>query len=189
MRGSKQHDGRGAHRGFSPSGDFQGCEDDLKVWSEGERLRVIPGVLTPRLREELVMRKEEVLDFIRQTRGVNGHAAPMMRPPLKGLRDQPCPFPCAETAWVVEQMHPGRSGYHVGSVRLEGICRLRRCATIVELVRRHESLRTRFPVVGEGPVQEIADEEPEVEVIDLARGRFGGRKLRPCRMPPRRASV
>ena len=50
-------------------------------------------------------------------------------------------------------------------------------SAIVELVRRHESLRTRFPMAGDGPVQEIAgDFEPEVELIDFSQtGDFGGR--------------
>ena len=74
-----------------------------------------------------------------------------VRPPIERVsRDQPLPLSFAQQRlWMVEQMNPGRSGYHVGlRVRLEGDLSVARCAcAIVELVRRHESLRTRFPMV------------------------------------------
>lgn len=152
---------------------------DLRVWSEDGRLRVSapPGVLTPKLREELAARKAEVLAFLRETRVSNGDEVATLRPIP---RSQPLPLSFAQQRlWMLEQMNPGRSGYHVGlRIRLEGalsVSALR--SAIVELVRRHESLRTRFPMVGDGPVQEIAGNfQPEVELIDFSQtGDFGGR--------------
>ena len=141
---------------------------DLKIWSEDGRLRVSapPGVLTPELREELSARKAEVLDFLHRTRAANGH---MVAPLTPVPRDQPLPLSFAQQRlWMLEQMNPGRSGYHVGlRLRLEGVLAVPACVTaITDLVRRHESLRTRFPMTADGPVQEIAhDCEPELELL------------------------
>ena len=144
---------------------------DVRVWNEGERLRVSapPGVLTPQLRDELSARKAEILDFLSQTRVSKRHDAPILRPVSRG---QPLPLSFAQQRlWMIEQMTPGRSGYHVGlRFRIEGALRvsaLRRA--IGELVRRHESLRTRFPMGEDGPVQEVVSNwEPELEEFDFS---------------------
>ena len=70
----------------------------LQVWNEDGRLRVgaPPGVLTPGLREELIARKAEVLDFLRETRGVNEHAPAGASAHRKVSRDQPLPLSFAQ---------------------------------------------------------------------------------------------
>ena len=102
---------------------------DVRVWNEGERLRVSapPGVLTPQLRDELSARKAEILDFLSQTRVSKRHDAPILRPVSRG---QPLALSFAQQRlWMIEQMTPGRSGYHVGlRFRIEGALRFRRCA-------------------------------------------------------------
>ena len=133
-------------------------EMNMTVRSEEGRLRVSapPGVLTAELREELTARKAEILDFLRESRVFNGDDGPLLRPVPRG---QPLPLSFAQQRlWMVEQMHPGASGYHVGlRLRLEGALSVSALRwAIVELVRRHESLRTRFPMGDDGPVQEIA---------------------------------
>ncbi|HEY5954616.1 MAG TPA: condensation domain-containing protein, partial [Terrimicrobiaceae bacterium] len=141
---------------------------DLRIWSEDGRLRVSapPGVLTPELREELSARKAEVLDFLRETRAVKGQGLAPLEPVP---RDRPLPLSFAQQRlWMVEQMNPGRTGYHVGlRLRLEGVLSVPALRTAVtNLVRRHESLRTRFPMTVDGPVQEIANDcEPELELL------------------------
>ena len=98
-----------------------------------------------------------------------GEDGPLLRPVPRG---QPLPLSFAQQRlWMVEQMNPGRSGYHVGlRLRLEGTLSLSALRwAIVELVRRHESLRTRFPMGDDGPVQEIAtDWEPSLDEIDFS---------------------
>ncbi len=144
---------------------------DLRVSNEEGRLRVSApsGVLTAELREELTARKAEILDFLRESRVFNGEDGPLLRPVPRG---QPLPLSFAQQRlWMVEQMNPGRSGYHVGlRLRLEGTLSLSALRwAIVELVRRHESLRTRFPMGDDGPVQEIAtDWEPSLDEIDFS---------------------
>ena len=55
---------------------------DLRIWSEEGRLRVSapPGVLTPQLRDELAARKAEILDFLRESRILNGDDGPLLHP-------------------------------------------------------------------------------------------------------------
>ena len=120
---------------------------DLRVSNEEGRLRVSapPGVLTAELRDELTARKAEILDFLSESSVFNGDDSPLLRPVPRG---QPLPLSFAQQRlWMVEQMNPGRSGYHVGlRLRLEGALSVSALRwAIVELVRRHESLRTRFP--------------------------------------------
>src|SRR5262245_14821863 len=144
---------------------------DLRVSDEQGRLRVSapPGVLTAELREELAARKAEILDFLRQSNVSNGDAGSLLR---AIPRDQPLPLSFAQQRlWMIEQMNPGQSGYHVGlRLRLDGalsISALR--SAILEVVRRHESLRTRFPMGDDGPMQEIVtDWEPSLEEVDFS---------------------
>ena len=144
---------------------------DLRVSSEEGRLRVSapPGVLTAELREELAARKAEILDFLRESRILNGDDGPLLHPVPRG---RPLPLSFAQQRlWMIEQMNPGGSGYHVGlRLRLEGALSVSALRwAIVELVRRHESLRTRFPMGDDGPVQEIVtDWEPSLDEIDFS---------------------
>ena len=125
--------------------------------------------MTAELREELAARKAEILDFLRESRILNGDDGPLLHPVPRG---QPLPLSFAQQRlWMIEQMNPGGSGYHVGlRLRLEGALSVSALRwAIVELVRRHESLRTRFPMGDDGPVQEIVtDWEPSLEEIDFS---------------------
>ena len=113
-----------------------------------------------------------ISDFSRHIEEMIARNLATVRPPIEKVsRDQPLPLSFAQQRlWMTEQMNPGRSGYHVNlRIRLEGtlsVSALR--GAIVELVRRHESLRTRFPMRDDRQVQEIVDDwEPELEMIDL----------------------
>ncbi len=73
--------------------------------------------------------------------------------------------------WFLDQLEPGSNAYNMGSaVRLQGALDLAALEqSFREVMRRHESLRTRFGVVNEVPVQVIA-EAPEfsLQVLDLS---------------------
>jgi amino acid adenylation domain-containing protein len=72
--------------------------------------------------------------------------------------------------WFFDQLEPGRSVYNVPvPVRIEGNLRVAVLASALrEIVRRHESLRTRFAMVDGAPVQVIAAPGPErLPVVDL----------------------
>ena len=68
-------------------------------------------------------------------------------------------------------MLPGSLAYNAQLlVRLEGSLSLAALSSAIEeLVRRHETLRTRFPVINGEPAQEILSfAKPELKVIDLS---------------------
>ncbi|WP_186032206.1 non-ribosomal peptide synthetase [Burkholderia gladioli] len=100
-------------------------------------------------------------------------AEPGVLPALvPGARDSAPPLSYAQLRlWVLDRLEPGGTYYHVPmSVRLIGaldVDALRR--TIDEIVRRHEVLRTSFPVDDDGtPVQRIAATAAAVLEIDDA---------------------
>ncbi len=80
--------------------------------------------------------------------------------------------PAQQRIWFVEQLDPGGSSYNMpGAIRLRGsldAAALER--SFAEIVRRHETLRTVFPLRGGEPYQEVrpAGELP-LPVIDLSR--------------------
>ncbi len=63
--------------------------------------------------------------------------------------------------WFIEQLEPGRATYHVpGALRLRGACVVAALEqSFTDLVRRHEALRTRFPVSDGEPLQDILPAE------------------------------
>src|SRR5580700_5260627 len=83
-----------------------------------------------------------------------------------------CPLSYSqERLWLLDRMEALGSAYNVPlAVRLEGqldISALERC--FGELIRRHESLRTRFAVVDEDPLQIIEPATPvHLEVEELS---------------------
>ncbi|MGC1376637.1 MAG: amino acid adenylation domain-containing protein [Anaerolineales bacterium] len=92
--------------------------------------------------------------------------------PLRPVpRTGPLPLSFAQQRlWFIDQFEPGSSFYNIpGALRLVGELdetALRR--TLNEIVRRHESLRTRFVAVDGAPAQVIADRlELALPVVDL----------------------
>jgi len=78
-------------------------------------------------------------------------------------RDQPLPLSFAqELLWIEKQLHPDSAAYTIANaVRLSGqlhVNALQR--SLRELLRRHEILRTSFPMRGEHAIQHIADDIP-----------------------------
>jgi amino acid adenylation domain-containing protein len=72
--------------------------------------------------------------------------------------------------WFLDQLAPGSAAYNVSSaIRLEGRLDVSALArSLSEIVRRHESLRTAFAVVGGQPVQVVApDARLDLKVISL----------------------
>jgi amino acid adenylation domain-containing protein len=73
-------------------------------------------------------------------------------------REEELPLSFAQQRlWLAHQLDPGSSAYHVSNaVRLTGVLDVEALdQALTELVRRHESLRTRFVEVADEPVQLI----------------------------------
>ena len=103
-------------------------------------------------------------------------------------REQELPLSFAQQLlWLAHQMDPDGSAYHVSNaVRLTGALDAAAMEqTLTELIRRHESLRTRFVEIADEPVQvidppgslpfpvidlsKLIESEREAEVMRLAR--------------------
>ena len=96
-----------------------------------------------------------------------------LAPPILAVaRDRDLPLSFAQQRlWFLDQLEPGSSFYHIpAAVRLRGALDLTALEqSFREVIRRHESLRTRFGVVNGVPVQ-LIDEAPEfsLPVLDLS---------------------
>ena len=137
---------------------------DVKLWAEGGRLRynAPKGVMNPELLEELKTRKAEVLAFLIDAENVlMGNPEPIVMSPRD--RDLPLSF-AQERQWFFHKLEPDSGMYNlslntrlIGELNVEALVQ-----SIQELVRRHESLRTRFVEGKDGmPVQVI---EPSLTV-------------------------
>ena len=93
-------------------------------------------------------------------------------PMLTGERSTPLPLSYAQQRlWFIDQLQPGGISYNVpGAVSIEGPLdaqELERC--LHEIVRRHQSLRTRFVSGDDGP-QQVIDNELRIDlpVVDVS---------------------
>src|SRR3954451_20366743 len=117
--------------------------------------------------EDLSPAKRELL--LRQLKKLNGETPQPVIQPRAGQRaDFPLSY-AQQRLWFLDQLQPGSPAYNLPTVvRLRGALDLgtyRRSLT--EIVRRHESLRTRFAFRGGIPIQVIEDARLEVLVVDL----------------------
>src|SRR5437764_13703440 len=97
---------------------------------------------------------------------------PSQRIAPRGERSGPPPLSFAqESLWLLEQLAPGGSAYLIpAAVRLSGPLHVAGLtASLTEIVRRHEVLRTAYPAIEGRPSQEIAEPRPvALPVVDLA---------------------
>ncbi len=130
---------------------------NARVEVQGEDLRVSAprGALTPDLAEALERRKTELLRLLR-------------------YREGPLSF-AQERMWFLDRMEPGTTAYNRPfAFRLKGELDTGALEdSLREIHRRHDPLRTCFPVRDGEPVRSV-EAEPEVElgVVDL--GSFSG---------------
>ncbi|MFL7793814.1 MAG: condensation domain-containing protein, partial [Anaerolineae bacterium] len=145
---------------------------DVRLWVSEDRLHYDApmGALTPALREELAQRKGEILQFLRD---VGGGGEFNSTPIVPVSRGDAIPLSFAQQRlWFIDQLSPGNSAYNVPTAfRVEGPLDLDALQhSLSEIVRRHEVLRTTFPIAGESPVQAISDWAEDawgVQVVDL----------------------
>ncbi|WP_209886818.1 non-ribosomal peptide synthase/polyketide synthase [Nocardia goodfellowii] len=75
--------------------------------------------------------------------------------------------PAQQRMWVVNRLAPESSAYNIpAAVRLTGALDLGALtAALADVVARHETLRTRYPDTGNGPVQDVVP--PSASTVDL----------------------
>jgi len=128
---------------------------DVRVWADNGQLRVSApdGVLTPDLRAQLTARKAEILVFLQQANQVSQNTPEIQR----AARDGSIPLSFSQhRIWLFDQLEPQNPAYNIpASVRLIGPLNMAAIqASINEIVRRHEVLRTTFGSVN-GQVSQV----------------------------------
>ncbi len=131
----------------------------IKLWLEEEQLKfkAPKGALTKDLKDELVAKKSEVIDFLKATR-VGGDSSEDTIPPADRKKPQWLSF-SQRRMWFIDQLMPANSTFHIPSALfLNGMLDREALRSAFEqLIVRHESLRTIFSTKGEEPVQIIQE--------------------------------
>ena len=135
---------------------------DIKLWLEGEKLRyqAPKGVMTPEIKEEIAAKKPEILDFLKAAK-IPTNTVELEIIPVS--RDQNLPLSFAQQRlWFLQQLSPDSHSYNLlDALWLEGNLNLLALEqSLSELIRRHEILRTTFPMVEGQPIQCIAPPSP-----------------------------
>ena len=132
--------------------------DGVELWLDGGQLcfRSSNGIVGAKWQDELRARKPEIIAFLQEARRASQQAPPIAAGPRPGRL--PLSF-SQQRLWCLERL--GWVGWSYNSpwaLLLEGA--LNRTAlelSLSEVVRRHESLRTRFEVPDEEAAQVIDD--------------------------------
>jgi aspartate racemase len=146
---------------------------DVKLWTDGDRLRYSTpkGTLTPVLRAQLAERKAEIITFLHEA---NLTSSPALEPIQPMPRDGDLPLSFGQQRlWFLDQLEGGSATYNEffalninGSLQITALEQ-----SLTEIVRRHEILRTTFPMRNGIPVQAIAPTQivplPMVELQQL----------------------
>jgi amino acid adenylation domain-containing protein len=164
-------------------------ELDVRLWADGERLRFDAprGAFTPELHAELTRRKGALLELLRAAGGEAG--APIERAARGG--ELLLSF-SQERLWFLVEFEPGTPAYNLPeAVRLSG--RLDAAAleaSLREMVRRHEALRTTFTALAGRPVQVISPRaDLSLPLVDLRRLAADRRETAAARLASRLAAM
>ena len=128
----------------------------IELSAEGDKLRIDApkGVLSPSIRELLTGHKTDILQFLHTSKHTG--ACPLI-PAAPRDGHLPASF-SQERLWFLAQLEPDSLAYNIpGVLRLTGPLRveiLERC--LLEILRRHEALRTTFKKTDGGLAQVIS---------------------------------
>jgi amino acid adenylation domain-containing protein len=126
------------------------------------------GTLTAELRSQITDHKAELLAFLRDQAS---SASPAPPPIPRRVSKEPAPLSFAqERLWFLEQLDPGTTVYNIcRASRLTGKLNTAALeASLTEILRRHEILRSQIRIVDGRPVQiTVAMSRFEVPVTDL----------------------
>ncbi len=133
---------------------------DVTLWAEGEQLgfEAPDHVLTKELLEEIKKRKPEILTLLRQTSRENRVSAKSL---LNVERPSSIPLSYSQQRlWFLHQLDPDSSAYNLSrTLLLSGRLHVRALQrSLQDLINRHETLRTSFPIEEGHPVQAIKQE-------------------------------
>ncbi|WP_437835307.1 amino acid adenylation domain-containing protein [Sorangium sp. So ce1153] len=140
---------------------------EIAVWIEGDslRLRATKGALTPELKSELALRKEEILRCLREEQQARAASQDAIARVPEG-DEIPLSF-SQQRLWFLHQLEGPSSTYNMPlPVLLDGpldVAALRRA--LDDLWRRHEVLRTRFVTEGGRPTPVVSD-DPSCPVVE-----------------------
>jgi amino acid adenylation domain-containing protein len=131
---------------------------DIKVWLEEQKLhyQAPKGVMTSEIKQAIGTRKSEILAFLNQAK-TPADTVELAIIPVSRDEDLPLSF-AQQRLWFLHQLSPDSTAYNLlEALRLEGALNLVALEqSLTELIRRHEILRTTFPMVDGKPVQRIA---------------------------------
>ena len=91
----------------------------------------------------------------------DGKSEPLLLKPVTRDRRLPLSF-AQQRLWLLDRLDPGSPLYNVSrAIRLAGALNVDALVrALTEIVRRHEALRTTFPIIDEQPAQSIAEPQP-----------------------------
>jgi len=153
----------------------------LLVTQMASRVRDTLGVELPLrafFEERTIVRLAAAVERLRAEAGMDETTGVTVPPLMGGVRPRDLPLSFAQQRlWFLDQLQPGSSAYNMpAAVRLTGeldVAAL--AATLREIIRRHESLRTSFAVRDGQPVQVVAPAAelllPRVDLRGISPGR------------------
>ncbi len=142
---------------------------NVKLWNEdGDLCYSAPdAAMTPALRTELAEHKTEIIKFLNQA----DQAARFHLPPIQLVpRDEDLPLSFAQQRmWFLDKLEGENAAYNISiTLRLDGYLHsIALEQSLQEIVRRHESLRTCFPVVNGAPVVQLSVNHYQLAIINL----------------------
>jgi amino acid adenylation domain-containing protein len=135
---------------------------DIKLWLEEDKLRyqAPKGSITPEIKQEIGTRKPDIIALLAGAK-VATNSLELVIPSAARTVDLPLSF-AQQRLWFVNQISPDSTAYNLlEALRLDGSPQLVALEqSLSELLRRHEILRTTFPLVNGQPVQLIAPPTP-----------------------------
>jgi len=143
---------------------------DVRLAADGERLRVDApkGTLTAELRSQITDRKAELLAFLRdQASSASSGPSPI---PRRVSKDPAHLSFAQERLWFLGQLEPGSAVYNISRAsRLTGQLNVAALeASLTEILRRHEILRSQIHIIDGRPMQLTASvPEFKLDFADL----------------------
>jgi amino acid adenylation domain-containing protein len=130
---------------------------DIKLWLEEDKLRyqAPKGSMTPEIKQVIATKKPDIIALLAGAK-VSKNSLELVISPVSRTADLPLSF-AQQRLWFVNQISPDSTAYNLlEALRLEGVLNLVALTqSLRELIRRHEILRTTFPMVAGKPVQMI----------------------------------